>query len=55
MMVGKQQKEKKEDDLGQEIGNHSDHLRSRQYDDECYYCIYHGYVEPKKKEKENED
>ena len=44
MMVSK--KKVQEDDLGQEITSPSGHLRSKQYDSECYYCVAHGYIAP---------
>ena len=46
----KQQKEKKEDDLGQEVTDHSSHLRKREYDKECYYCVAHGCIQRDKDE-----
>ena len=49
MMVSKK-KEIVEDDLGQEITDHSSHLRTRNYDKSCYYCIYHGYITDEKKD-----
>ena len=50
MMVAKTKKKSQDltdDDINEimnEKTDHSTHLRSRNYDRDCYYCVMHGYV-----------
>lgn len=56
MMVAKTKKKELSDDEVDEIMNeksdHSTHLRSRNYDKDCYYCVAHGYITPESPSEE---
>lgn len=57
MMVSKHKKELTDEEVSEimnEKTNHSDHVRSRNYDKNCYWCIAFGFISAESPEKPSE-